>query len=149
MAAQAQPIVINGGGNTHVGWYVAGAALAAGVYWVYGKPYFDKLKADAELKKQQQSTIESKKGKPVYDLNGKPVKSANLATIAADIYQALNPGWYKPNDNKRAVRAFKNTPFGYVGQLEKFYLEKYQQNLRDEMAKMPDEDWIQVKFWFK
>ena len=108
----------------------------------------------ADLVKDQATDVkkgEDKKNpnKLLLDLNGKPIKSANLSTIAVDVYNGLHPGWYKPTDQDRVVRAFRNTPFGYVKQLEKIYLDKYGENLKETMAdKLSDTNFLKLKPFF-
>jgi hypothetical protein len=124
-------------------------AGAFAVYKGYGlvKGYLDQQKMTAQLKTDQGSTVVPPAGKKVfYDLNGKPIQKANLATIAADIEDALS----YPTDQARAVRAFKSTPFGSVGKLEDFYLDKYKEPLRERMvSRLSDANWIKVKFDFR
>lgn len=147
-ATTQQPIVVKAGGNNQL--LLAGLALGAlGLgYQFILKPELDRRRALNNLKKDQASTLQSVKGKTLYDLNGKPIKSVNLSTIATDIYDSLEA--YGPNDGKRVVRVFKNTPFGYVQKLEQFYLDRYGKNLKDHLVKeLKDEDWISIKNWFK
>jgi hypothetical protein len=116
--------------------------------------YLETVKAKEDLIKDQSTDIKpgQDKNNPkklILDLNGKPIKSANLATIAIDLYNALHPGWYKPTEQERAVRAFKNTPFGYVKQLEQIYLNKYGENLKETLAdKLSDTNFIKIKPFF-
>lgn len=118
------------------------------------KKLYDEYKAKSDLVKDQATTIKvgtdpKNPKKKLLDLNGKPIQSVNLALIATDINAALHPGWYKPTEQDRAVRAFKNTPFGYVKDLEKIYLDKYNENLKDTMAdKLNDVNFIKVKHFF-
>lgn len=131
-----------------------GLAIAYGLY-KGGKYYLDKIKAGDDLKAQHDSIIKppinTKTGKPItlYDLNGKPITgTVNLSIIANDIHQALHSG--VTDDEQRAIRAFKRTPVGYVKQLEAFYLKQYGLNLQNDMSDyMDDEEFIQVKFFFK
>lgn len=126
---------------------VAGGTL---IYFKGVKPWLEKRKAEGELKLQQESTLKATDKKKLFDLNGKPILSANLSTIATDIYNGLHPGWYVPTDQARVIRAFKNTPYGYVNKLEEIYLKQYGENLRTTMAdKLSDVNWIQVKFLFR
>lgn len=126
---------------------------AGALYLAYNeyKKWKEQRDKESALTKDQASTINTEKKKPLYNLNGKPISSANLGTIAADLYSALNTSWYSPTDTERAVRTFKNnTPYGYVQQLEKLYLEKYGQNLKERMAeKLSDVEFINVKYYFK
>lgn len=128
---------------------VAVVASGVAVWKGYGlvKDYLDQQKATAQLKTDQGSTITPPAGKKIfYDLNGKPIQKANLATIAADIEDALS----YPTDQPRAIRAFKSTPFGSVGKLEDFYLSKYNEPLRERMvSRLSDVNWIKVKFDFR
>lgn len=162
MAASQQPIIVNSGssgGKLLAGLAVVGVGVFA--YYKVAKPLIDKLKANSDLNKQQGATIttgiytDPKTGKKVeskklYDISGRPITSANLYTIASDIYAGLHPGWYKPTNQERVIRAFMNTPYGRVGELEKAYLDKYSENLRDTMVdKLSDANWIKVKNYFK
>jgi len=161
MAAATQPIIVrSGGGGGLLPIILVGGAAAAG-YFFYLKPYLDKVAATNQLKADQATTvntstvIDKATGKPktvakMYDLRGKPITSANLATIASDIYAGLHPGWYKPTDQERVVRAFLNTPWGRVQEMEGVYLKNHGENLRATMVeKLSDENWIKVKNWFK
>lgn len=149
-----QPIVVKSGNG---GLVAGGLGLAAlfGLYWFGVKPWLEKQKAGGDLKKEQASTVTAKPGKTLYDLNGKPIKAVNLSTIAADIHDTLEA--WGPNDGKRVVRVFKSLPFGvpgdptlYVRKLEQFYLERYGKNLKEHLVQeLKDEDWINIKFWFK
>jgi len=145
-ATQPAPIVIKSGNSLVVpGLLVVGAGLG---YWFIIKPMIDRAKMASDLKKDQASTVSAKPGKVLYDLNGKPIKSVNLSTIAADIHDSLEA--WGVNDGKRVVRVFKNTPFGYVPKLEQFYLDRYGKNLKDHLVKeLKDVDWIAIKHWFK
>lgn len=148
-AATAPPpvIVTSGGGNPLLmALIVLGGG--AGVYFFGVKPWLDKKAAKEGLNKDQGSTITPAKGhKLLYDLNGKLIKSANLGTIAAELHDSLDAMFV---DGPRVVRVFKSTPFGHVAELEKFYLDRYSESLRQRMVeKMKDKDWINVKFWFK
>jgi hypothetical protein len=138
----------SGSGSTSWAWPIAGLVLTVlGYKYVY-QPWNETRKAKANMIKDHASTVAARRGKTLYDLNGKPVKSMNLGTIAADIHDSLEA--WGPNDGKRVVRVFKTTPFGYVRQLEKLYLEKYGKNLKDHLVKeLKDEDWISIKYWFK
>lgn len=147
MPALPAPMIIKSGGNTLTNLLIlgGGAFLTYKVYKGF-KDYVDKQQAAAQLNKDIASTIKPAKGKKLFDLNGKPIQGANLATIAADIENALS----YPRDQPRAIRSFKNTPFGYVPELEKFYLQKYGEPLRERMInRLSDENWIKVKFNFK
>ena len=135
--------------------YVGAGIVAAYFGYKAVKGFLEKQADKADLTKDQGTDVKADKagkdkaGKKLLDLNGKPVTSVNLALIATDIYNALHPGWYKPTDQARAVRAFKNTPFGYVKELEKIYLDKYSENLKETLAdKLNDENFIKIKFFF-
>lgn len=133
-------------------------AIVGGLgYFAYSKlkDYFDKEQAKKDLTTDQGSnvTVNPKSTDPRYrkllDLNGKPIKTVNLATIATDLNKGLHTEWYKPADQQRIVRAFKNTPFGFVKDLEKLYLNKYAENLKELMMdKLNDENFIKVKHFF-
>jgi hypothetical protein len=146
--ATVQPIVVNGGGSS-AGKIIGAVVLVGGGIYAFKqlKDYADKVKAGQDLKNDQASTVKPPKGHKVfYDLNGKPITSANLATIAADLENALS----YPVDGARAVRVFKSTPFGSVKDLESIYLNKYSENLKDRMiSRLSDADWIKVKFDFR
>lgn len=142
------PIVINGGASP------LKTVLAISTIGLLGfgawelKKYLDKVADANNLKKDQDSTITSKKGKPLFDLNGKPVSSANLGMIAADLNNTLSS--FLPVDNDRVVRVFQSTPYGYVSKLEQFYLDRYGKQLRQQMVdRMSDAAWIKIKFNFK
>lgn len=144
------PIIVNSGGGAGgaVKTFLGIAGLAAGVYGVYKlKGWFDQQQAKSQLTKDQNTTIKPPAGKKVfYDLNGKPIQSANLATIATDLENALS----YPVDNARALRVFKSTPFGSVKALEDVYLDKYKENLKDRMvSRLNDATWIKAKFDFR
>lgn len=147
MSAPAQsPVIVTGGSNplTMVLGFGALALIGVGAWKLSG--YLKKQEAASQLKKDQASTVKPAAGKKMYDLNGKPITSANLGMIATDIRGALK----FPTDDARAVRAFKNTPFGFVNQLETLYLNKYGEDLKAQMEDdLEDEYWIQVKHWFK
>lgn len=131
------------------GTIIAGAAVLVGGIFVL-KPLITSAQNKSELNKDQASTIKPKPGKVLKNLNGKPVSSVNLSTIAVDLYNALHPGWYKPTDQARAVIAFKSTPYGYVKQLENIYLDKYGENLKKVMGdKLSFENFTKVKYWFE
>lgn len=144
------PIIIdrtNSGGIT-TGKVIGGAIVVVGVIYIGKKikDYADKVAAGQQLKTDQESTIEPKKGKVLFDLSGKPIKSANIATIAADLENALS----YPVDGQRAVRVFRSTPFGHVKDLETFYLNKYGENLKDRMiSRLSDSQWIAIKYNFR
>jgi hypothetical protein len=123
------------------------AALVGGAYGVYKlHGFLSKLKDSADLKRDQDSTIKPKKGGKLFDLTGKPITSMNLATIAADLNDALS----FPVDQGRVLRVFQSTPFGYVAELEKIFLDKNFGNLRQRMVdKLSDTNWIKVKFNFR
>jgi hypothetical protein len=144
------PIIIDrSSGGITTGKIIGGAAILIGVIYIGKKikNYTDKIAAGQSLKTDQESTITPPKGKKIlYDLSGKPITSANLATIAADLENALS----YPVDGQRAVRVFRTTPFGYVKELEKFYLNKYGENLKDRMiSRLSDSQWIAVKYNFR
>jgi hypothetical protein len=147
MALLPSPIAIKtDSGTTKLLLGAAGVGLG---YWFVLKPWLEQQQRQSGLNIDQGNTIKPKAGKSLYNLNGKPIKDANLSTIVYDIYQGLHPGWYAPTDDARVVRAFKNTPFGYVKQVEQLYLDKYGENLRQTMAdKLSDKNWINVKYWF-
>lgn len=115
------------------------------------KPLIKKGQDKAELNALQTSTVKTAPGKPLYNVSGKPIQSANLGTIAVDLFNALHPGWYKPTDQSRVVRVFLNdVPYGMVNQLEQIYLTTYGENLRKELAdKLSDENFIKIKYYFK
>jgi len=147
---QIQPIIMpSSSGGLTTGKIIGGAVIIGGV--IYGvkqlKDYLDKEKAKAQLTTDQNSTIKPPPGKKVfYDIAGRPITSANLSTIAADLEDALS----FPVDQERAVRVFKTTPFGSVPDLEKFYLDKYSVNLKDKfISKLSDANWIKIKYNFR
>lgn len=145
MATTAQPIIVKSGNN---GLLFGGLILGGGIfgYITIIKPMIDEYKSKNSLKRDQASTIKAPPGKVLKDLNGKPTTSANLSTIAADLYEALS----FPADGARAVRVFKSTPWGYVEKLEEMYLDKYKENLKDRLVKkLSDEQWISIKFNFR
>lgn len=149
----AAPIIVTAPTKSNPVLTVAGVGIGlAATYFFVAKPLIDKWQASNALKTDQDSTITAGAGKnkKLFDLNGKPVKSANLGAIASELQQALHPGWYKPTEQDRVVRVFKTTPFGYVKQLENFYLNKYGENLKDTMLdKLSDENFIKVKYDFR
>lgn len=123
---------------------VLGGSTAA--YFFIVRPIVKRWQAQSDLKKDQDSTIRAAKGKVLKDLNGKPVTSANLSTIAVDLHDALS----FPVDQARAVRVFQSTPWGYVPQLERMYLDKYNENLKQRLVdKLSDANWIKIKFNFR
>ena len=135
--------------------YVGGGIVIAYFGYKAIKSFLDKQNAKIDLTKDQSTDIKAdvkgkdKSGKKLLDLNGKPITSVNLALIATDIYNGLHPGWYKPTEQDRVVRAFKNTPFGYVKDLEKIYLEKYGENLKETLAeKLSETNFIKIKYFF-
>jgi hypothetical protein len=130
---------------------IGSIALTGGIYYFGVRPWLQKKQAQNLLTRDQGSTIQPAKGKVLYNIAGKPIGSGvNLATIAADIYGGLHPGWYQPTSQERVIRAFFNTPFGYVQKLEQIYLDKYGEQLRDTMAdKLSDVNFIRVKNWLK
>lgn len=131
--------------NTVLGLGITALVLGGG-YWFGLKPLLDKMAAENQLKKDQASTIKAAKGKPLFDLTGKPVKSANLATIATDLFDSLR----FPTDDPRVVRVFNTTPFGYVPQLEKVYLDKYKRDLKTDLVQnLNDKSWISIKYNFR
>lgn len=145
---QVQPIVVKSGSS----WIAPVIIIAGGglAYYFIAKPLIDKMKSKSQLSKEQNSTIKAKSGGKLYDLTGKPIQSANLGTIAAELNQALHPGWYKPTEQDRVIRVFNTTPFGYVKQLEDFYLNRYNEPLKQTMLdKMSDENFIKVKYQFR
>lgn len=129
--------------------------LGVGGYFI-AKPYFDKKRDEANLKyeqKQDQSfkgvVIAGKKLDGWYNLSGKKIDSANLATIASDLNGALHPGWYIPTDQERAVRVFLQTPYGMVKKLEEVYLNMEFGNLKKDLSeKLSDVNWIKIKNYF-
>jgi hypothetical protein len=131
------------------GKVVGGVIVIGGV--IYGvkkfKNYLDKENEKKQLLIDQGTTIKPPPGKKVfYDLNGKPITSANLSTIAADLEDALS----FPVDQARVIRVFQSTPFGSVKDLETFYLNKYGENLKQRMIdKLSDSNWIKIKFNFR
>jgi len=145
----AAPIIVQTPKGTNGGTIVAGAAVGLAAYWFIARPLIEKWQANNTLKKEQDSTITAGK-KKLFDLNGKPIKAANIGSIASELNQALHPGWYKPTEQDRVVRVFKTTPFGYVGKLEAYYLDKYGENLKATMLdKLSDENFIKVKYDFR
>lgn len=130
-----------------------GLTIGAGViiYKGYGayKDWAEKKAKEKELVKDQKSTVQPKKGKIMFDLKGAPTKSANLASIALAIQNNLHPGWNKFTKQDDAIREFKNTPMGFVKQLEQIYLDKYgitlQQDFKDKLS---EENWIKIKYFF-
>jgi len=145
-----QPVIVQNRRGIGSAGVIVITAVGGLAYWFGIKPWLEKKKAESDLTKAQGSTLKTTDKKKLYDLNGKPIVSANLDTIATDIYGGLHPGWYKPTDQERVVRAFKNTPFGSVPDLEKIYLDKYKENLKDTMQdKLSDVKWISVKNYFK
>jgi hypothetical protein len=123
-------------------------------YFFLLRPWLQKQAMKAELNKDQASTVTGPKLKTI---GGQPVSGINLATTVVSLNKALHPGWWDPTHQKEAVRVFKTIPFGnraepgkYVKQVEKMYLEKYDENLQQVMAdKLGDVEWMKVKFWFE
>lgn len=127
-------------------WFV-GAAIGTAGYFFIVRPLVKQIKAQNALRRDQDSTVTPAKGKVLKDLLGRPTTGANLALIAADIHDALDR--FIP-DQDRAVRAFFNTPWGYVPKLEKMYLDKYSKDLKQHMVdKLKDTNFIKVKFYFR
>ena len=132
---------------------IGGGLLAFFAYTKISK-YLENIEKKEDLVKDQATDIkpgsDPKNPKRKYlDLNGKPITSVNMATIAADVYNALHPGFFVPTEQDRVVRAFKNTPFGFVKQLEQIYLSKYNENLKEVMSdKLSDVNFIKVKNFF-
>ena len=137
---------MNEGGNnvlTTVG-IVAGLVIAYKGYSTI-KDWRKEAEAKDQLKKDQASIIKVAPGKKLFDLMGKPIKSANIANIASDI----ESGTSYPTDQQRVLRAFKSTPFGHVKELEDFYLDKYKEPLRERLvSRLSDANWISIKFLF-
>ena len=129
--------------------------LGVGGYFVL-KPYLDKKRDEANLKFEQQQdkslkgvVIKGKKLDGWYNLSGKKIDSANLATVASDLNGALHPGWYLPTDQDRAVRVFLQTPYGMVKKLEGVYLGMEFGNLKKDLSdKLSDTNWIKIKNYF-
>jgi len=147
--ANQTPIIVQKSGPDPI-ILIGGAAAAIFLYLKVLKPYLDKIQAKADLSKDQATDIKagSTKGKLI-DLNGRAITNVNLSTIATDVYNGLHPGFFVPTKQDRVVRAFKNTPFGYVKQLEQIYLNKYGENLKETMAdKLSDVNFIKVKTFF-
>jgi hypothetical protein len=148
----AQPMIIQKAAPNPI--LIVGIGIVGFLAYKKLSSYLETVKQKEDLIKDQSTDIkpgQDKKNpkKLILDLNGKPIKSANLATIAIDLYNALHPGWYKPTEQERAVRAFKNTPFGYVKQLEQIYLNKYGENLKETLAdKLSDTNFIKIKPFF-
>ena len=129
------------------GFKLAVALTGIGLTYVFiARPLIKKYKDKNELRKDQDSTIKAGKGRVLKDLTGRPITSANLSTIAVDLHDALS----FPVDQARAVRVFRSTPFGYVPQLEKMYLDKYSENLKQRLVdKLSDTNWISIKYNFR
>lgn len=144
--ASPTPVIVQTKSNTGT-WIALGVGTGLAIF--FGKKlkdYFALQSEKSALVKDQASTIKPKPGKKLFDLNGKPISSANISTIAADLEDALS----RPVDDARAVRVFLSTPYGHVADLEKYYLERYGENLKARMiSRLEDEYWIKVKFWFK
>lgn len=142
----ALPLLVNSGFNP-VKTVLTIGGLVLGGYGVWQlKKYADRVKDANNLKKEQDSTIKAAQGKKLFDLNGKPIQSANLGMIAADLHDSLK----FPTDDPRVVRVFKTTPFGYVTKLEQFYLDRYGKNLKQELVEnLNDKSWIQIKYNFR
>ena len=142
----ALPLLVNSGFNP-IKTVLTIGGLVLGGYGVWElKKYADRLRDSNNLKKEQDSTIKADKGKKLFDLNGKPIQSANLGMIAADLHDSLK----FPTDDPRVVRVFKTTPFGYVTKLEQFYLDRYGKNLKQELVEnLNDKSWIQIKYNFR
>lgn len=131
--------------TTAVKFLGGGLAIGAAYYFI-ARPLIEKFKNQSDLNKDQANTITPKKGKPLFDLKGKPINGANLSTIAIDLENALS----FPVDQDRVIRVFLSTPWGYVGKLEQTYLDKYGVNLRQKLVdKLSDTNWIKIKFYFK
>ena len=129
------------------GFKLAVGLTGIGLAYVFiARPLIKKFKDSNELRKDQESTIKAAKGKVLKDLTGRPITSANLSTIAVDLHDALS----FPVDQARAVRVFRSTPWGYVPQLEKMYLDKYSENLKQKLVdKLSDANWISIKYNFR
>lgn len=148
----AQPIVVQSPSQgITTGKLIAGGVIVIGTIYIGKKlkTVYDEWKTKGQLKADQQTTIVKPKGKVFYDVAGRPIQSANLASIAGEIQHALHPGWNKFTDKDRAVRAFQGTPFGYVKQLEQIYLDKYQVNLQQDMLDKLGNDFVKVKYQFR
>lgn len=144
-AAAIPQIKVDTSSNGFKYFLITGGVVAT--YFFVVRPIVKKYQAENALKRDQQSTIKPAKGKVLKDLLGRPTTGANLALIAADIHDALDR--FFP-DQDRAVRVFFNTPWGYVPQLEKLFLEKYNKDLKQLMVdKLNDQNFIKVKFYFR
>lgn len=146
MPAPAAPMIIKTGSSplkmvaTGVGIALAVAAV------IEGRKLYKEYKDKQDLKRDQGSTIKPKPGGKLFDIIGRPITSANLATIAVDLDNALS--W--PADQERAVRVFQTTPFGSVPALEQLFMDKGFGNLRQRMVnKLSDANWIKVKYNFR
>lgn len=127
-----------------IGKAIGGIIVFGGIIY-FGKKAYNSYKAKQQLVTDQASTIKPPSGKILYDLRGKPIQSLNLATIATELNGFLN----FPVNQERSVSAFLDTPFGYVPQLEKLYLQKYNDNLKDRLfSKLSTENWIKIKNYF-
>lgn len=125
-----------------------GLILGSGtaLYFFVAKPLIDKVKAKADLKNDEASTVKAAKGKVLKDLTGKPVTSVNLATLVFDLHDALS----FPVDQGRVIRVFQSTPWGYVPKLEAMYLDKFGDNLQQMLVKkLSDTNWIKIKYNFR
>jgi hypothetical protein len=147
MPAVTQPIIVkSGSGNNQLlelGLLLGGGAL---VYFKWVGPYLKKVADKKQLAKDEAATIKPAPGKRLFDLVGRPIKSANLATIAADLKDSLK----FPTDDPRVVRVFQTTPFGYVKKLQEFYLDKYGKDLQQELvSNLNDKSWIAIKYNFR
>lgn len=136
-------------GGISTGKIIGGAVIVVGAIYAIKqvKDYLNKQEAKAQLVTDQNSTVLPPAGKKVFfDISGRPIKSANLATIASDLNNALS----FPVDQERAIRVFQTTPFGSVPALENFYLSKYSDNLKDKfISKLSDANWIKIKYNFR
>lgn len=126
---------------------VGAGAVGLTIYGVYLiSKEVSKYRDRSNLDLEQKSTITAKKGKPLFNLLGKPIKDANLGLIAADLHDSLK----FPTDDPRVVRVFQSTPFGYVPELEKYFLKRYNKNLKQELVEnLSDKYWIKIKFNFR
>lgn len=151
------PIVVQSKNNFTPLYIIGGAALA---YFGYKavKKFLEDQQTAANIKAGQASTVKpgtkDKSGQiiSIYDISGKPVSKSgvNIDTIATDLYNALNPGWYKPTDQSRVLRVFNSTPLNQVKTLENIYFNKYKESLKEVLGdKLSDENFIKVKFYFR
>jgi len=151
------PIVVQSKNNLTPLYIIGGAALAFFGYKAV-KKFIETQQTASNIKSGQAATVKpgtkDKSGQIVskFDISGKPISpgGVNIDTIATDLYNALNPGWYKPTDQSRVIRVFNSTPLNQVKTLENIYFNKYKESLKEILGdKLSDENFIKVKFYFR